>query len=146
MMRSANGFQASGDGADDVPYAAHYTDNFGGSRSNFAHSSRKGSRRPSIVEGNGHAAGGVPVVAAERPAEQGVQKLLEHTARYIAEFDRPPRLLSFTVSIHFLRYIFLPLLSPIIAALRVYTGFNPHSHHRHHHHHNATNLTNATGT
>lgn len=93
MMRSANGFQASGDGADDVPYAAHYTDNFGGSRSNFAHSSRKGSRRPSIVEGNGHAAGGVPVVAAERPAEQGVQKLLEHTARYIAEFDRPPRLL-----------------------------------------------------
>jgi hypothetical protein len=25
-----------------------------------------------------------------------VQSLLEHTARYIQEFDRPPRLLSFT--------------------------------------------------
>ena len=46
-----------------------------------------------------------------------VQNLLDHTARYIQEFDRPPRLLSFTVSVHFLRYIFLPLLSPLIASL-----------------------------
>jgi hypothetical protein len=46
-----------------------------------------------------------------------VQNLLDHTARYIQEFDRPPRLLSFTVSVHFLRYIFLPLLSPLIAHL-----------------------------
>mmetsp|Transcript_23394 Transcript_23394/g.76019 ORF Transcript_23394/g.76019 Transcript_23394/m.76019 type:complete len:1170 (-) Transcript_23394:1860-5369(-) len=47
-----------------------------------------------------------------------VQSLLEQTARFIQEFDRPPRLLSFTVSIHFLRYIFLPLLSPVIALFR----------------------------
>ncbi|EKX33593.1 hypothetical protein GUITHDRAFT_147817 [Guillardia theta CCMP2712] len=49
-----------------------------------------------------------------------LQMLLDHTARYIREFDRPPRLLSFTVSVHFLRYIFLPLLSPIFALFRSY--------------------------
>jgi len=59
-----------------------------------------------------------PVI--EDTSSFSVQQLLDHTARYIAEFDKPPRLLSFTVSIHFLRYIFLPLLSPIIAAFRAY--------------------------
>jgi len=58
-------------------------------------------------------------------ASMGVQNLLEHTARYIAEFDKPPRLLSFTVNIHLLRYIFLPLLSPIIAALTGYRFGRP---------------------
>jgi hypothetical protein len=47
-----------------------------------------------------------------------LQALLVHTARYIAEFDKPPRLLSFTVNVHFLRYIFVPLLSPLLTLLR----------------------------
>uniref|UniRef100_A0A7S0THZ0 Uncharacterized protein n=2 Tax=Hemiselmis andersenii TaxID=464988 RepID=A0A7S0THZ0_HEMAN len=70
-----------------------------------------------------------------------VQLLLERTARYIEMFDRPPRLLSFTVSIQFLRYIFLPLLSPIFAAIRnaTFASLGPkddrHDHHHHHHHH-----------
>ena len=34
--------------------------------------------------------------AVARNRSKEVQSLLEHTARYIQEFDRPPRLLSFT--------------------------------------------------
>jgi len=49
-----------------------------------------------------------------------LQALLVHTARYIAEFDKPPRLLTFTVSVHFLRYIFVPLLSPLVTLIRSY--------------------------
>jgi hypothetical protein len=63
-----------------------------------------------------------------------VQSLLEHTARYIQEFDRPPRLLSFTVSVHFLRYIFLPLLSPLIALFRSYAFRKAEAHRQRFHH------------
>jgi hypothetical protein len=72
---------------DDAQANAQADSSFGGSRSNVLPTR---SRRQSYVDSNGNV---VPVVGAERPAEQGVQKLLEHTARYIAEFDRPPRLL-----------------------------------------------------
>ena len=56
--------------------------------------------------------------AAGRAQHKKLQALLVHTARYIAEFDKPPRLLSFTVNVHFLRYIFVPLLSPLLTLLR----------------------------
>eukprot|EP00802_Teleaulax_amphioxeia_P015689 Tamp_15785.p1 GENE.Tamp_15785~~Tamp_15785.p1 ORF type:complete len:323 (-),score=31.58 Tamp_15785:101-1069(-) len=87
--------------------------------------------------------------AAARNRSKEVQSLLEHTARYIQEFDRPPRLLSFTVSVHFLRYIFLPLLSPVIAIFLAkmglakpkrhhhgaHGGVHHGAHHAYHHHH-----------
>ena len=56
--------------------------------------------------------------AVGRAQHKKIQALLVHTARYIAEFDKPPRLLSFTVNVHLMRYIFVPLLSPLLTLLR----------------------------
>jgi len=67
-----------------------------------------------------------PLEPVVRKQHKKLQALLVHTARYIAEFDKPPRLLSFTVSVHFLRYIFVPLLSPLFTLLRTYTFDSPH--------------------
>ena len=67
---------------------------------------------------------------------------MERTARHIEMFEKPPRLLSFTVSIQFLRYIFLPLLTPLYSMIR--QSLFPSQHH-HHHYNSAPQYPQAYG-